>query len=163
MNKWILGFILVAMPCMALAAGKPDGKKTGNTNARVDQIFNSVDTNGDGKISKEESAQKVPAIAGNFDQIDTNHDGALSKKEFKAFWAAADKKRREFSQRLEQADVDKNGMLSKEEANALPNLSTRFDEIDSNHDGQLVIKEISDYLRAQASGSNASAPAGTAQ
>ncbi|MDO8465707.1 MAG: EF-hand domain-containing protein [Gallionella sp.] len=150
MNKWILSLVFIAMPCMTLAAEKPGNKKPESLNARVGQLFNSVDMNSDGKISKEETEQKAPAITENFDTIDANHDGVLSKKEFKAFWAEADKKRREFSQRLEQADVDKNGMLSKEEANALPNLSTHFDEVDGNHDGQLVIKEISDYLRAQA-------------
>jgi len=157
MNKWILSLVFIAVPCLALAAEKPVGKKSENINARVDQLFKSVDANGDGRISKEETEQKAPAITENFNQIDANHDGALNKKEFKAFWAVADKKRREFNQRLQQADMDKNGMLSKEEANALPNLSAHFDEIDNNHDGQLVIKEISDYLRAQASVVNASA------
>lgn len=157
MSKWILSFMFITLPCLALAAEKPVGKKSENINAKIDQLFKSVDANGDGKISKEEAEQKAPAIAENFDKIDANHDKALNKKEFKSFWAAAEKKRREFSQRLEQADLDKNGMLSKEESGALPNLNARFDEIDSNHDGQLVIKEISDYLRAQASIGNTSA------
>jgi len=157
MSKWILSLALIAVPCLALATEKPEGKKSENINAKIDQLFKSVDTNGNGKISKEEAEQKAPAIAENFDKIDANHDGALNKKEFKAFWATAEKKRREFSQRLQQADLDKNGKLSEEEAKALPNLSARFNEIDGNHDGQLVIKEISDYLRAQASAGNASA------
>ena len=175
MSKWMLIFMLVAMPGLALAAGKSGGKKPENSDAknidaknknidaRVDHLFKSVDTNDDGNISKEEAEQKAPAIAENFDKIDANHDGVLSKKEFKIFWIASEKKRREFSQHLEQADLDKNGMLSREEAEGLPNLSAHFDEIDSNHDGQLVIKEIADYLRAQTGAGNASAPAGTAQ
>ena len=77
--------------------GIPRGKKSENINARVDQLFKSVDANGDGRISKEETEQKAPAITENFNQIDANHDGALNKKEFKAFWAVADKKRREFN------------------------------------------------------------------
>ncbi|OGS76526.1 MAG: hypothetical protein A2Z94_01310 [Gallionellales bacterium GWA2_55_18] len=163
MNKWILIFMFITLPCLALAAEKPVNKKSENINAKIDQLFKSVDADGDGRISKEEAEQKAPAIAENFDKIDANHDEALNKKEFKAFWTAAEKKRREFSQRLEQADLDKNGMLSKAESGALPNLNARFDAIDSNHDGQLVIKEISDYLRAQASAENVSAPAATAQ
>ncbi len=154
MKKWILGVMLIAMPGVVMAAEKPDEKKSENT--RVDYFFKGVDLDNDGKISKEEAKQKAPAITENFDQIDANHDGTLNKKEFKAFWAAAEKNRRDFSQRLEKADVDKNNMLSKEEANTLPTLSARFDDIDRNHDGQLVIKEISDYLRAQASAGNAS-------
>lgn len=163
MNKWILSFIFFTLPCITLAAEKPVGKKPESINTRISQLFNSADMNRDGKISKEEAEQKAPGIAENFDKIDANHDEALDKKEFKAFWATAEKKRREFSQRLEQADLDKNGKLSEEEAKALPNLSARFSEIDGNHDGQLVIKEISDYLRAQASAGNASATAATAQ
>ena len=147
MNKWIVCLVFIAMPCIALAAEKTVNKKQESIDAKVNQLFNSVDTNGDTKISKEEAEQKAPAIAENFDGIDANHDGALNKKEFKAFWAAADKKRREFNQRLERADLDKNGILSEKEAKPLPILGEHFDEIDSNHDGQLVIKEISDYLR----------------
>lgn len=157
MKKWILSFMLIAMPGLVSAAEKTDEKKS--ENARVDYFFKGVDLNNDGNISKEEAKQKAPAITENFDQIDANRDGALDKKEFKIFWAAAEKNRREFSQRLERADLDKNNMLSKEEANALPSLSERFDDIDRNHDGQLVIKEISDYLRAQASAGNTSAMA----
>lgn len=156
MNKWILGFMLVAMPCVALAAGKSGGGKTENVDAMADHFFKSVDANGDGKISIEEAEQKAPAIAENFHKIDTNQDGVLSKKEFKAFWMESEKKRREFNQRLQQADRDKNGKLSREEAKDLPNLSAHFDEVDSNHDGELDIKEIIEFLRVQASTGNAS-------
>lgn len=157
MNKWMLGFMFITMPCMALAAGKSGGGKPENVDAMADYFFKSVDANGDGKISIEEAERKAPAIAENFDKVDTNNDGVLSKKEFKAFWIASEKKRREFNQRLKQADRDNNGTLSREEAEALPNLGTHFDEIDTNHDGQLDIKEIIEYLRVQASAGNASA------
>lgn len=42
-----------------------------------------LDTNKDGKISREEAAQH-PHLAQNFDQLDTNKDGALSKDELRA-------------------------------------------------------------------------------
>jgi len=145
LNKWILGAIVVAMPCVAQAASKHSN--AGNHNAKFDQLFKAVDANGDGSISRQEAELKAPAMADGFDAIDTNHDDGLSKNEIKAFTAALDKKRREFSQQLENADKDKNGMLSREEAYAMPKLSEHFDEIDSNIDGQLVIKEIADYLR----------------
>lgn len=162
MNKWILSIILVAVPCIALAVEKSGGKKSEGIDAKFDQLFKGVDANGDGKISRDEAALKAPAMAENFDVIDTNHDGGLSKAEIRTFTAALEKKRREFSQHLEDADKDKNGMLSREEAKALPNLSAHFDEIDSNHDGQLVIKEIADYVRARTNASSAAAPVSTA-
>ncbi len=142
--KWIVGMLFIAMPCVAWSADQM-GKK--EMDAKFDQLFRTVDSNGDGKISKEEAELKAPAMADGFDAIDTNHDSGLTKAEIKAFTAGLEKKRRLFQLRLEKADKDKNGMLSKEEARALPNLSAHFDEIDTNSDGQLNVKEISDYLR----------------
>jgi len=60
---------------------------------------------------------------------------------------------------LSSADKDKNGKLSREEAQTLPNLSANFDAIDSNHDGQLVIKEIADFIRAKGNAEPASSSA----
>lgn len=143
MMKWIVGILFVAMPCVAYAANH-----SGKMDAKFDQLFKAVDTNGDGKISRKEAELKAPAMAEGFDAIDTDHDGGLTKAEINAFTSALEKKRREFQQRLLKADKDKNGLLSRKEARALPSLSAHFDEIDTNRDGQLNIKEISDYLRA---------------
>lgn len=147
MRKLIAGVLLVAMPCVALAAESAGNSKK-EIEAKFNQLFKAVDTNGDGKISKLEAESKAPAVAEGFDVIDTDHDGGLSKAEIKAFTGALEKKRRDFQQRLEKADKDKNGLLSRDEASTLPNLSAHFEEIDSNFDGQLNIKEISDYLRS---------------
>ncbi|MBK9161041.1 MAG: hypothetical protein IPM27_05690 [Nitrosomonadales bacterium] len=155
MNKWILGIILASTPYIACAA------ETSGINAKFNQLFKGVDTDANGKISRDEAIAGAPAMAENFDAIDANHDDALSKKEIKAFNAALNKKRHEFSQRLEKADKDKNGMLSRQEAKALPNLDARFDEIDGNHDEQLVIKEISDYLRGKTGNGNGGDSAAT--
>lgn len=145
MKNWIVGIFFVAMPCIAFSAEQP-GKK--EMDAKFDQLFKSVDSNGDGKVTREEAELKAPAMADGFDMIDTNHDGELTKAEIKSFNAALAKKRLEFQQRLENADKDKNGLLSREEANVLPNLSEHFEEIDINMDGMLNIREISDYLRS---------------
>lgn len=156
MRKWIVGMLCIAMPCVAWSADQA-GKK--EMDAKFDQLFKNVDSNGDGKISKEEAEMKAPAMADGFDAIDTNHDSGLTKVEIKAFTAGLQKKRREFQERLENADKDKNGMLSKEEARALPNLNAHFDEIDVSLDGQLSVKEISDYLRSLTSAAPASSNA----
>lgn len=143
MRNLIAGILFVAMPCIALAADQT----AGNQKARFDQIFRSLDMDNSGTLSREEVELKAPVLAENFDRMDANHDGGLSKKEIKDAVSAAEKRRREFAKNLEAADKDKNGKLSRNEALALPNISENFDVIDSNHDGQLVIKEIADYVR----------------
>jgi Ca2+-binding EF-hand superfamily protein len=44
--------------------------------------------------------------------------------------------------RFKQADTNGDGMLSRDEAKALPMISKHFDEIDTNHDGQLTADEL---------------------
>lgn len=120
-----------------------------NVDAQFDQMFNAVDSNHDGKISKPEAELKAHAMFDVFEKIDSDHDGQLSKQEIKTFTAAMLKSRDDFMRQLEAADKDKNGKLSKEESKAIAKLHDNFDAIDTNHDGQLVFKEISDYLHAQ--------------
>lgn len=157
MNKWLLGILCISLSFVAEAEEKSRVAKSNNS-AKLDQLFNGVDSNGDGKLSLQETEAKAPAMAANFDKIDLDHDGGLSKKEITAFSKLIDKNRREFGRRLQMADKDKNGKLSRDETMALPRLHEKFDEIDSDHDQQLVIKEISDYLRAQANIEHSTAP-----
>ena len=149
MRKWVYGFIGIVLPCAVLAAEQGVITKQ-ERDAKINQAFNALDTDKSGTLSKKEIEQNAPALAGSFDQIDANHDGVLSRKEFKNAILAAAKRQREFLDNLARADKDKNGMLSREEAKVLPNISARFDEIDANHDGQLTLKEISDYIRSHA-------------
>lgn len=44
--------------------------------------------------------------------------------------------------RLKAADTNGDGMISRDEAKALPRLAKRFDEIDANHDGQITADEL---------------------
>lgn len=168
MLKRVCGVLLAVVPCVALAAGttttsKPETMSKKEIDAKFDQLFNAVDTDGDGKISRAEADLKVPAMAENFDAIDANHDGFLTKAEIKTFAAAQEKRRLEFAKKLQQADKDKNGLLTRDETKVLPGLYAHFDEVDANHDGQLSIKEVADFLRggnpAPAQAAPAAAPA----
>jgi len=47
----------------------------------IEAAFARADTNGDGKLSREE-AQRFPEIAARFDELDLDHDGFLSLIEF---------------------------------------------------------------------------------
>ncbi|NCN22957.1 MAG: hypothetical protein GW921_02030 [Gallionella sp.] len=157
MRKWIGCVLLVAVPCIALAANQSGSTK--ERNARLNEMFKALDVDKSGKLSQSEVEQNAPAIAENFDQIDADHDSGLTKKELKDAFALAEKRRSDFNRHLSSADKDKNGKLSREEAQTLPNLSANFDAIDSNHDGQLVIKEIADFIRAKGNAEPASSSA----
>lgn len=49
--------------------------------SQLEQAFNYMDRNHDGKVSREE-ASGFRGVAKNFDRADTNHDDALSREEF---------------------------------------------------------------------------------
>jgi Ca2+-binding EF-hand superfamily protein len=46
------------------------------------------------------------------------------------------------AERLKQADTNGDGMISRDEAKALPMISKHFDEIDANRDGQITAEEL---------------------
>lgn len=52
-------------------------------------------------------------------------------------------------QRFTAADHDGDGMLTREEAKAMPRVSSHFDDIDTNHDGKVTPTEILAYFAAQ--------------
>lgn len=149
MRKWIGVFLGVVLPCAAMAAGQGVITRQ-ERDAKIDQAFNALDTDKSGSLSRAEIEQNAPALADGFDQMDTNHNGVISRIEFKKAILDAAKKQLQFRANLAKADKDKNGMLSREEAKVLPNINAHFDEIDANHDGQLTLKEISDYIRTHA-------------
>ena len=47
--------------------------------------------------------------------------------------------------RFKQADTNGDGMISRDEAKALPRIAKHFDEIDANHDGQITADELRAY------------------
>ena len=48
----------------------------------------------------------------------------------------------EMMERLKAADTNGDGMISRAEAAALPMIAKHFDEIDTNHDGQITMDEL---------------------
>ncbi|HEX4333073.1 MAG TPA: EF-hand domain-containing protein [Usitatibacter sp.] len=50
--------------------------------------------------------------------------------------------------RFKQADTNGDGMISRDEAKALPMIAKHFDEIDANHDGQITADELRAYQHA---------------
>lgn len=54
-----------------------------------------------------------------------------------------------FMERLKAADTNGDGMLSQQEAAALPRIAANFAAIDANHDGQVTFDELRAYMKAQ--------------
>jgi hypothetical protein len=98
--------------------------------------FTLLDTDKDGKVSKDE-------LTAHFDRVDANKDGYLTPDELRSAWAG-----RGF-QRGPRLDMDGDGMISQEEAKGSPRLSANFAAIDANKDGRLTRDEIHAWRHAQ--------------
>jgi len=117
--------------------------------------FEKLDTNSDGKITKDEFVSDVKS---HFLEADANKDGKVTKDELKQ---AADKKREEFKARLDdklkESDKNGDGKWSKDELP--PPVAHRFDKLDTNHDGFLS----QDELKAAKLGGDVKHPDGDAK
>jgi len=90
---------LLLLSCSSAAFANDDPQGKGKRAHNPEAVFNKLDTNGDGKLSKEEFSKMVermrekakskgktlPVGSGErlFNRIDTNHDGYISLDEFK--------------------------------------------------------------------------------
>lgn len=110
------------------------------------------DTNGDGKISREE-ARTMPRLAQEFDRLDTNKDGYLTRDEMpRGMNRPYHGKRGGGWARL---DTNGDGKISRDEARASPYLNANFDQLDTNKDGFLTRDEMPrGHHRGQGGGFN---------
>jgi Ca2+-binding EF-hand superfamily protein len=115
-------------------------------------IFNKLDTNGDGVISRKEFDAYN---AKHFKELDTNKDGKLTLEELQAGHKQAMGHGNTMShgdgtthldQRFNAADANHDGGLDREEAKNMPMLSQYFDEIDTNKDGKVTRQEYFDAM-----------------
>jgi len=93
----------------------------------------------------------MPHLAKKFDQIDTNKDGQLSREELKAAKKAGKtQKQAKAAERFKHADANGDGAISRAEAEkGAPRLAKKFDQIDTNKDGQLTQEELRAYRESK--------------
>jgi Ca2+-binding EF-hand superfamily protein len=126
----------------------------------IQNLLTQMDTNKDGKISKQEARGR---LAENFDQLDTNKDGFLDKQELRPVAVrmlanqgggpgrgnqptpATEKPRPDF----DALDRDADGRLTRDELRGTV-WADLFDQIDTNKDGKIDRKEFEAYLKKEA-------------
>lgn len=147
--------LLAIAVAAALASAAAFAQTATNAPAAGDQHAQ-LDANKDGLIDRAEAA-KAPRLAAQFDQLDKNKDGKLDAGERPQM---AGKRHQGGKQgghgRMIAADTDKDGRISRAEADAAnAKASERFEQMDVNKDGYL---DRSDRRRAARSAApNASA------
>jgi Ca2+-binding EF-hand superfamily protein len=130
--KTVLTLTAAALAAVAITVGAAEGGPRGERG----DLFKKADTNGDGKISKDEAKANAPRLFEHFDAIDTNKDGQITADEMRAFH---EKRRAEHWKKL---DTNGDGFISKDEAKAAPRLYEHFDQLDTNKDGKLSKEEM---------------------
>lgn len=113
-------------------------------------MFKSVDTNGDGAVSKSEfNRYYAKHNTKHFKELDANKDGKLAPDEMqggrKQEMTRSDGTTH-LDQRFKAADANSDGGLNKAEANGMPMLNAYFDQVDANKDGKVTRQEYFDAM-----------------
>jgi len=116
--------------------------------AREGIMFNSVDTDNDGAISKSEfDAYYAQHNTKHFLEIDANKDGKLTPEEMHGDQQKpATSGTTHLDQRFNAADADHDGGLNREEAQNMPMLLQYYKEVDANKDGKVTRQEYFDAM-----------------
>lgn len=118
---------------MLLAVGPAMAEK-GKTMERHKAHLEELDTNKDGKISRDEVKAAHDA---RFNSVDTDGNGSVSLEEFQA--AEERRKQMRLQRKFERADKNGDGVLTSDELDS--RRDGHFDKIDKNGDGEISAKE----------------------
>lgn len=122
----------VAIGSSALA--KPGPRGFAGPRGPLVSLLAKADSDGDGKVTRAEARQ---AHTKHFNAMDANSDGVITQTERQQQW---EKWRQEAQrERMAREDANKDGRLSRDEADMRPR---RFERLDSNSDGFLTLAEL---------------------
>ncbi len=150
MKKSICFWLMVtgfAFGSFAYAADAPQTRKNQpqSLGPMEEKLFKDMDSNNDGAISK---AEFEAFHAKRFKDIDSNGDGKITREELQIqFRKMAERSRESFREHFNEADVNHDGALSREEAKNIPMLAKHFDEVDSNKDGKVTAEEMAAVMQ----------------
>ena len=132
----------------ALAQAEPMACHDQMQGSMEEMMFKSMDTNGDGTVSR---AEFNAFHAKRFKQLDANKDGKITLDEMKGGHRQPRGEMKNngtthLDERFNAADANHDGGLDREEAQGMPMLSMYFDEVDANKDGKVTRQEYLDAM-----------------
>jgi Ca2+-binding EF-hand superfamily protein len=153
--KKVIPLIAIALMTSSLfAAAQSQGNdRRADMQAKMQERFQTIDSNRDGKLSYAE-LQNDPKHRERFDKADLNHDGGLSQDELRQAHEQRKQlreghrvERREKMQaareKLQRLDTNRDQALTRAEiGNEMPKLAENFAIIDGNNDGKITREEM---------------------
>lgn len=131
--------------CAQFGGGQSDAQSAKSAKATPEKQHGTrIDENGDRLISRSEAAAH-PRLAQQFDAIDANKDGNLDMDEMRAHHhARMEEHHRNVETRFRQADTDRDGALTKAEAEAANIMPVvhHFAQLDTDQNGKVTMAEL---------------------
>lgn len=138
---WIKNGLLIAV--CALTTSFANAQERPQRGGGMGQHIAKMDKDGDKKISKEEATGR---LADDFDKFDQDKDGFITQAELKAMAPKRGKNEgRNKGRLMKMLDKDGDKKISKKEARG--KIAEIFDDIDTNGDGYLDVKEMQSMPR----------------
>jgi hypothetical protein len=83
-----LALVLVATAATGVFAQQADAGRGRQMAAELQKRFTAADSNGDGKLTRDEAKAGMPFVYKHYDEIDTGKTGAITMRDIAAFAAA---------------------------------------------------------------------------